>query len=74
MTLKISFYEDYNFYNKNLKTTSLYSKFDLKFIFNFRLFIGIKKLLGLIDMTRQVEPNYRVIKFLTKLEDEGCLE
>ncbi|KAL7307115.1 hypothetical protein TKK_0000845 [Trichogramma kaykai] len=39
-----------------------------------RIFIGIKKLLGLIDMARQVEPNYRVIKFLSKLEEEGGLE
>nr|XP_050868928.1 vesicle-fusing ATPase 1-like [Vespula vulgaris] len=39
-----------------------------------RIFIGIKKLLCLIDMTRQVEPNYRVPKFLSKLEEEGGLE
>ncbi|XP_014218875.1 vesicle-fusing ATPase 2-like [Copidosoma floridanum] len=39
-----------------------------------RIFIAIKDLLGLIDMTRQVEPNYRVVKFLTKLEEEGGME
>ncbi|XP_015115308.1 vesicle-fusing ATPase 1 [Diachasma alloeum] len=39
-----------------------------------RVFIGIKKLLGLIDMARQVEPSYRVPKFLSKLEEEGGLE
>ncbi|XP_076642480.1 vesicle-fusing ATPase 1 [Halictus rubicundus] len=39
-----------------------------------RIFIGIKKLLCLIDMARQVEPNYRVPKFLSKLEEEGGLE
>ncbi|XP_043266425.1 vesicle-fusing ATPase 1-like [Venturia canescens] len=39
-----------------------------------RVFIGIKKLLCLIDMARQVEPSYRVPKFLSKLEDEGALE
>ncbi|XP_078049968.1 vesicle-fusing ATPase 1 [Augochlora pura] len=39
-----------------------------------RIFIGIKKLLGLIDMARQVEPSYRVPKFLSKLEEEGGLE
>ncbi|XP_015609020.1 vesicle-fusing ATPase 1 [Cephus cinctus] len=39
-----------------------------------RIFIGIRKLLCLIDMTRQVEPSYRVTKFLCKLEDEGGLE
>ncbi|KAK0167618.1 hypothetical protein PV327_004992 [Microctonus hyperodae] len=39
-----------------------------------RVFIGIKKLLGLIDMARQVEPSYRIPKFLSKLEEEGGLE
>lgn len=39
-----------------------------------RVFIGIKKLLDLIDMARYTEPQHRVIKFLTKLEDEGCLD
>lgn len=38
-----------------------------------RVFIGIKKLLDLIDMARQTEPQYRIIKFLTKLEEEGGL-
>lgn len=38
-----------------------------------RVFIGIKKLLDLIDMARQTEKNYRIIKFLTKLEEEGGL-
>uniref|UniRef100_A0A8D9AML4 Vesicle-fusing ATPase n=1 Tax=Cacopsylla melanoneura TaxID=428564 RepID=A0A8D9AML4_9HEMI len=41
---------------------------------NARVFVGIKKLLAFIDMARQTEENYRVIKFLTKLEDEGCLD
>lgn len=40
----------------------------------FRVFIGIKKLLDLIDMARYTEPQHRVVKFLTKLEDEGGLE
>ena len=39
-----------------------------------RLFIGIKKLLALLDMARQTEEQYRVIKFLTKLEEEGGLD
>ncbi|XP_064550022.1 vesicle-fusing ATPase 2 [Drosophila montana] len=39
-----------------------------------RVWIGIKKLLALIDMVRQSEPEYRVIKFLTKMEEEGGLE
>lgn len=47
--------------------------FMLKFLFSLRVFIGIKKLLDLIDMARQTEPQYRIIKFLTKLEEEGGL-
>lgn len=41
--------------------------------FHCRVFIGIKKLLDLMDMARQTEPQYRIIKFLTKLEEEGGL-
>ncbi|KAM6951246.1 vesicle-fusing ATPase [Aplochiton taeniatus] len=37
------------------------------------LWIGIKKLLMLIEMAVQMEPNYRVTKFLTLLQDEGAL-
>jgi len=40
----------------------------------YRVFIGIKKLLALIDMARQTEEKYRVIKFLSKLEEEGGLD
>nr|XP_036674446.1 vesicle-fusing ATPase 2-like isoform X1 [Drosophila suzukii] len=39
-----------------------------------RVCIGIKKLLALIDMIRQSEPHQRVIKFLSKMEEEGGLE
>lgn len=39
----------------------------------FSLFIGIKKLLALIDMVRQTEEGHRVIKLLTKLEEDGAL-
>ncbi|KAH8374142.1 hypothetical protein KR200_000068, partial [Drosophila serrata] len=39
-----------------------------------RVFIGIKKLLGLIDMARQTEPSQRAIKFLSKMEEEGGLD
>ncbi|XP_076459186.1 vesicle-fusing ATPase-like isoform X2 [Babylonia areolata] len=39
-----------------------------------RLFIGIKKLLVLIEMARQMESGERVPKFLCILEDEGALE
>lgn len=40
----------------------------------FRVFIGIKKLLALIDMARQMEEEDRVVKFLSKLEEEGGLD
>jgi len=39
-----------------------------------RLFIGIKKLLALIDMAKQTDGDYRVVKFISKLEEEGALE
>lgn len=39
-----------------------------------RVFIGIKKLLALIDMARQTEPQHRAIKFLSKMEEEGGLD
>lgn len=39
-----------------------------------RVFVGIKKLLDLIDLSRQTEPQQRVNKFLTKLEEEGALD
>jgi len=42
--------------------------------YGFSVFIGIKKLLALIDMARQTDPKVRVIKFLTKMEEEGCLD
>ncbi|XP_053708355.1 vesicle-fusing ATPase isoform X1 [Synchiropus splendidus] len=38
-----------------------------------RVWIGIKKLLVLIEMSLQMEPDYRVTKFLTLLRDEGAL-
>ncbi|XP_029978120.1 vesicle-fusing ATPase [Sphaeramia orbicularis] len=37
------------------------------------LWIGIKKLLMLIEMAAQKEPEYRVSKFLSLLRDEGAL-
>jgi vesicle-fusing ATPase len=40
----------------------------------FRVFIGIKKLLALIDTARQMEEHNRVVKFLSKLEEEGGLD
>lgn len=61
-----------------LEESDLFSQQDLKNIqkkiHGSKVFIGIKKLLGLIDMARQTEEKYRVIKFLTKLEEEGGLD
>ncbi|CAG7822118.1 unnamed protein product [Allacma fusca] len=41
---------------------------------SFRVFIGIKKLLALIDLLRQTEGDYRVAKFLSKLEEDDAIE
>ncbi|XP_072299632.1 vesicle-fusing ATPase [Eucyclogobius newberryi] len=38
-----------------------------------RVWIGIKKLLVFIEMSLQMEPDYRVTKLLTLLRDEGAL-
>ncbi|UYV72768.1 NSF [Cordylochernes scorpioides] len=37
------------------------------------VWVGIKKLLAFVENARQVEPEMRVVKFLTKLEDEAAL-
>ncbi|XP_018579945.1 vesicle-fusing ATPase 1-like isoform X2 [Anoplophora glabripennis] len=39
-----------------------------------RIFIGVKKLLALIDMARQTDERVRVVKLITKLEEDGALE
>jgi uncharacterized protein YihD (DUF1040 family) len=36
--------------------------------------IGVKKLLGLLDMAKQTDPSVRSIKLLSKLEEEGFIE
>jgi len=36
--------------------------------------IGVKKLLGLIDMVKQMEPSARVVKLLSKLEEEQYID
>jgi len=36
--------------------------------------IGVKKLLGLIDMVKQTDPRSRVNKLLSKLEEENYIE
>ncbi|XP_069674509.1 vesicle-fusing ATPase 1 [Periplaneta americana] len=61
-----------------LEESDVFTKKDLstisRKIHGQRVFIGIKKLLALIDMARQTEEQYRVIKFLSKLEEEGGLD
>ena len=37
----------------------------------YRICIGVKKLLGLLDMVKQMEPQGRLIRFLNKLEEEN---
>jgi hypothetical protein len=37
---------------------------------NYHLSIGVKKLLDLLDMIKQMGEQNRVIKFLSKLEEE----
>ncbi|XP_011860256.1 PREDICTED: vesicle-fusing ATPase 1-like [Vollenhovia emeryi] len=64
----LSVLEEVDLFSKH-EMSSLHAKLQGK-----RVFIGIKKLLYLTDMARQVEPNYRVAKFLSKLEEEGGLE
>ncbi|XP_030567970.1 vesicle-fusing ATPase 1 [Drosophila novamexicana] len=61
-----------------LEDTDIFTKSELqtvaKKMAGKRVFIGIKKLLGLIDMARQTEPSQRTIKFLSKMEEEGGLD
>ncbi|XP_022122433.1 vesicle-fusing ATPase 1 [Pieris rapae] len=39
-----------------------------------KIFIGIKKLLALVDMVKQTDEASRVFKFLTKIQEEGGLD
>ncbi|XP_039498495.1 vesicle-fusing ATPase 1 [Drosophila santomea] len=61
-----------------LEHTDIFSKGEIQAIgkkmAGKRVFIGIKKLLGLIDMARQTEQSQRAIKFLSKMEEEGGLD
>lgn len=60
-----------------VKESEIFGKEDLSVFANkikgVRVFIGIKKLLALIDMARQMDKKSRVYKFLSKLEEEGAL-
>ncbi|XP_024943751.1 vesicle-fusing ATPase 1 isoform X2 [Cephus cinctus] len=61
-----------------LEEVDLFSKEEISYIHSKtkgkRIFIGIKQLLSLIDTARQIEPRYRIPKFLSALEEEGGLE
>jgi vesicle-fusing ATPase len=61
-----------------LKASDVFSAHELKKISQQvqgkRIFIGIKKLLALIDMSRQTDEKVRVMKLITKLEEDGALE
>ena len=39
----------------------------------YKISVGVKKLLDLLDMINQMGPDNRVMKFLTKLEEEGYI-
>ncbi|CAH1395679.1 unnamed protein product [Nezara viridula] len=60
-----------------VEESEIFGKDDLSMFANkikgVRVFIGIKKLLALIDMARQMDKKSRVYKFLSKLEEEGAL-
>ena len=36
--------------------------------------VGVKKLLGLIDMVKQTDPKSHIMKLLSKLEEEGYID
>uniref|UniRef100_A0A1B6C6V7 Vesicle-fusing ATPase n=1 Tax=Clastoptera arizonana TaxID=38151 RepID=A0A1B6C6V7_9HEMI len=61
-----------------LEETDVFSKQELatitKKVAGRKIFIGIRKLLALIDVARQTEEQYRVVKFLSRLEEEGGME
>ncbi|XP_018331362.1 vesicle-fusing ATPase 1 [Agrilus planipennis] len=61
-----------------LEEADVFSKQEMaqiaKMIQGKKVFIGIRKLLALIDMARQTEDHHRIIKLITKLEEDGALE
>lgn len=58
-----------------LKQTSTFGPYDIPTIVaklqNYHISIGVKKLLDLLDMVKQMGEQNRVIKFLSKLEEEN---
>ncbi|XP_064466217.1 vesicle-fusing ATPase 1-like isoform X2 [Ornithodoros turicata] len=61
-----------------LEDTDCFSKEELdriaRTIDGRKIWIGVKKLLAYVDMARQTPSEYRVTKFICKLEEEGALE
>ncbi|XP_046407594.1 vesicle-fusing ATPase 1-like [Ischnura elegans] len=61
-----------------LEESDVFSKKELqsiaKKIHGHKVFVGVKKVLALIDMARQMEEQYRVVKFISKLEEEGAID
>jgi hypothetical protein len=57
-----------------LKQTNAFGPYDIPTVVsklqNYHLSIGVKKLLDLLDMIKQMGEQNRVIKFLSKLEEE----
>lgn len=49
-------------------------RFDVMQTCALRCYIGVKKLLDLVDLVKQTDEGYRVPKFLCKMEEEGDLE
>ncbi|OQR70810.1 vesicle-fusing ATPase 1 isoform 2 [Tropilaelaps mercedesae] len=60
-----------------LEQSNCFSEDDLqrlvKSVHGMRIYVGIKKLLAVIDRIRQVEQRDRVVRFLLRLEEEGCI-
>ena len=43
-------------------------------LYLFLFHLGVKKLLGLLDMVKQTDPNSRIHKLISKLEEENFIE
>ena len=58
-----------------MKQTNAFGPYDIPTIVaklqNYHLSIGVKKLLDLLDMVKQMGEQNRMIKFLSKLEEEN---
>jgi hypothetical protein len=65
----------FNWFQAIIKQTSVFSPYDIPTVTaklqNYNISIGVKKLLDLLDMVKQMGEQNRVIKFLSKLEEEN---